>query len=124
MELVEGTDFGESFNVANLFRMNTGMKKRPYRFFSLRHVVKQLLGEDIQEKDHDPVIDATYAMRVFHRFRYLQENMAHCSSVLQTLARAPVTKSFSQRIPFIDGVALSKQSSINQKNAAVITHAE
>ncbi|KDO34362.1 hypothetical protein SPRG_01498 [Saprolegnia parasitica CBS 223.65] len=103
--LKAGEDFRAIFDVAMLFRMpNT---KSSYRYFSLRHVVKYLLEESIQETDHDPVVDAIYAMKVFKRFRHLHESPAHRHAVLETLAKTPQTPSFAKRHPIIDGVALA-----------------
>ncbi|ETW04942.1 hypothetical protein H310_04035 [Aphanomyces invadans] len=104
--LQPGVDFRELFNVADLFRVPTTASYN-YRYFSLRHVAKYLLGASIQEHDHDPVVDAVYAMKIFKRFRYLHENSGHRQAVLQTLLKTPRTPSFATRFPVIDGVLMS-----------------
>ncbi|OQR82077.1 hypothetical protein THRCLA_23247 [Thraustotheca clavata] len=106
--LKEQEDFREIFDVAKLFCMPLPSKTSAtkIRYFSLRHVVKYLLDESIQESDHDPVVDAVYAMKVFKRFRYLHESPGHRQAVLQTLAKTPQTPSFAKRHPVIDGVSL------------------
>ncbi|KAG6578010.1 RNA exonuclease 4 [Phytophthora cinnamomi] len=65
LTLQKPTDYKGEFDVADLFRLpmqlTNGVVR--YRYFSLRHVAKYLLGQDIQEADHDPVIDAREARR-------------------------------------------------------------
>ena len=101
-------DYKGEFDVADLFRlpmqMTNGVVR--YRYFSLRHVAKYLLGHEIQEADHDPVIDARYAMKVFKKFRYLHESPGQRDAVLQTLLKTPRTPSFAERYPVIDGVSM------------------
>nr|CCA27985.1 conserved hypothetical protein [Albugo laibachii Nc14] len=101
-------DYKQSFDVADLFRipMQSQNGTIRYRNFSLRHVAKYLLGTSIQEADHDPVIDAMYAMKVFKQFRYLHESPARRDAVYQTLLQTPRTPSFAQRFPVVDGVAM------------------
>ncbi|OQR86268.1 hypothetical protein ACHHYP_10797 [Achlya hypogyna] len=110
LQLKPNEDFREIFDVATLFRMpHTTLQNpsTPYRYFSLRHVVKYLLDESIQESDHDPVVDAIYAMKVFKRYRHLHESPEHRRAVLETLAKTPQTPSFAKRHPVIDGVELA-----------------
>ncbi|UIZ21133.1 hypothetical protein KXD40_000348 [Peronospora effusa] len=106
--LEKPTDYKGEFDVADLFRLpmqsTNGVVR--YRYFSLRHVAKYLLGHEIQEADHDPVIDARYAMKVFKGFRYLHENPGRRDAVLQTLLKTPRTPSFADRYPVIDGVLM------------------
>ena len=106
--LEKPTDYKEEFDVADLFRlpMQSANGVVRYRYFSLRHVAKYLLGHEIQEADHDPVIDARYAMKVFKGFRYLHENPGRRDAVLQTLLKTPRTPSFADRYPVIDGVLM------------------
>ena len=56
------------------------------------------------------MIDAKYAMRVFHRYRYLHESPGHLQAVLQSLSKTPRIPSFAERTPYIDGVALAANS--------------
>ncbi|KAF0701217.1 Aste57867_8291 [Aphanomyces stellatus] len=104
--LEAGKDFRQIFDVADLFRVPTTASYQ-YRYFSLRHVAKYLLEASIQESDHDPVVDAVYAMKVFKRYRYLHENSGHRQAVLQTLIKTPRTPSFAERHPVLDGVLMS-----------------
>ncbi|KAI9998793.1 hypothetical protein PInf_003384 [Phytophthora infestans] len=108
LTLQKPTDYKGEFDVADLFRLPmqsiNGVVR--YRNFSLRHVAKYLLGQDIQEADHDPVIDARYAMKVFKKFRHLHENPGRRDAVLQTLLKTPRTPSFAERYPVIDGVSM------------------
>ncbi|ETI36963.1 hypothetical protein F441_16920 [Phytophthora nicotianae CJ01A1] len=108
LTLQKPTDYKGEFDVADLFRLpmqsTNGVVR--YRYFSLRHVAKYLLGQDIQEADHDPVIDARYAMKVFKKFRHLHENPGRRDAVLQTLLKTPRTPSFAERYPVIDGVSM------------------
>ncbi|KAL3666026.1 hypothetical protein V7S43_008819 [Phytophthora oleae] len=108
LTLQKPTDYKGEFDVADLFRLpmqsTNGVVR--YRYFSLRHVAKYLLGHDIQEADHDPVIDARYAMKVFKQFRHLHENPGRRDAVLQTLLKTPRTPSFAERYPVIDGVSM------------------
>ena len=76
--LEEGQHFKAAFDIGKLFR-----KKKPahwgasgsrYTYFSLRHVVKCLMGTDIQQADHNPIADAEYALRVFDKYRHVHEN--------------------------------------------------
>ncbi|GLD92656.1 hypothetical protein PINS_up001235 [Pythium insidiosum] len=101
-------DYKQMFDVADLFRIPMQSKNGTirYRNFSLRHVAKYLLGHDIQEADHDPVIDAKYAMKIFKQFRHLHENPGRRDAVYQTLLQTPRTPSFAERYPVIDGVLM------------------
>jgi RNA exonuclease 4 len=105
--LEKDVDFKGWFDVADLFRipMQANGSIR-YRYFSLRHVAKYLLGLDIQEADHDPIIDAQVAMKVFKQFRYLHETPPHRDAVYQTLLKTPRTPSFAERYPILDGVMM------------------
>ncbi|KAF1320278.1 Rna exonuclease 4, partial [Globisporangium splendens] len=106
--LEKDKDYKQMFDVADLFRipMQSQNGTIRYRYFSLRHVAKYLLGHNIQEADHDPVIDAKYAMKIFKQFRYLHESPGHRDAVYQTLLKTPRTPSFAERYPMIDGVAM------------------
>ncbi|KAJ0396653.1 hypothetical protein P43SY_003002 [Pythium insidiosum] len=106
--LQKGDDYKQMFDVADLFRIPMQSKNGTirYRNFSLRHVAKYLLGHDIQEADHDPVIDAKYAMKIFKQFRHLHENPGRRDAVYQTLLQTPRTPSFAERYPVIDGVLM------------------
>ncbi|KAI9923274.1 hypothetical protein PsorP6_000704 [Peronosclerospora sorghi] len=108
LRLHKPQDYKGEFDVADLFRlpMQSTNGIVHYRYFSLRHVVKYLLGHEIQEADHDPIIDARYAMKVFKQFRYLHENPSRRDAVLQTLLKTPRTPSFAERYPVIDGVSM------------------
>ncbi|RLN44639.1 hypothetical protein BBJ29_001174 [Phytophthora kernoviae] len=130
--LQKPTDYKQEFDVADLFRLpmqaTNGVVR--YRYFSLRHVAKYLLGQDIQEADHDPVIDARYAMKVFKQFRHLHENSSHRDAVLQTLLKTPRTPSFAERFPVIDGVSMraprkrSTSPSIRNANRVAAANAQ
>lgn len=108
LTLQKPIDYKDEFDVADLFRLPmqalNGVVR--YRYFSLRHVAKHLLGHNIQEADHDPVIDARYAMKIFKQFRHLHENPGRRDAVLQTLLKTPRTPSFAERFPVIDGVLM------------------
>ncbi|TMW66163.1 hypothetical protein Poli38472_003928 [Pythium oligandrum] len=106
--LDKGSDYKQMFDVADLFRipMQSTNGTIRYRYFSLRHVAKYLLGHDIQEADHDPVIDAKYAMKIFKQFRHLHESPGRRDAVYQTLLQTPRTPSFAERYPEIDGVLM------------------
>ncbi|RLN90917.1 hypothetical protein BBJ28_00000319 [Nothophytophthora sp. Chile5] len=132
LTLQKPTDYKQEFDVADLFRLpmqaTNGVVR--YRYFSLRHVAKYLLGNDIQEADHDPVIDARYAMKVFKQFRYLHESPGHRDAVLQTLLKTPRTPSFADRYPVIDGVSMraprkpGTSPSIRNANRVAAAHAQ
>ena len=62
---------------------------------------------------HNPIIDATYAIKVFSQYRYLHDNDVRWQCVQDTLSRNPVTPSFSTMHPFIDKVAMSWQAEQN-----------
>lgn len=124
LQLEKGLDFADSFDVAQLFRVWNGPKahkRHPFRYYSLRHVAKYLMHEDIQTEDHDPVIDAQYSMKVFLRYRHLHENQSYFRSVQQTLRATPRTPSFAERHPFIDGVAISINSKLPKKSKVTKT---
>ena len=77
-----------------------------YRHFSLRHVCLNLLSEDIQSGVHNPVSDASYSLKLFHKYR--NAGVTQLRIVRDGLHRAPPTPSFSQEnTPVIDGVCVS-----------------
>ncbi|KAL7496321.1 hypothetical protein ACHAWT_004855 [Skeletonema menzelii] len=77
-----------------------------YRHFSLRHVCLNLLNEDIQSGVHNPISDASYSLKLFHKYR--NAGVTQLRIVRDGLHRAPPTPSFSQEYtPVIDGVCVS-----------------
>lgn len=77
-----------------------------YRHFSLRHVCLNLLSEDIQSGVHNPISDASYSLKLFHKYR--NAGVTQLRIVRDGLHRAPPTPSFSQEnAPVIDGVCVS-----------------
>lgn len=77
-----------------------------YRSFSLRHVCLNLLGIDIQSGVHDPIIDATYSLTLFHKYR--NSSVTQLRIVRDGLHRAPVTPGFAvEKTPVLDGVCVS-----------------
>ena len=87
-----------------------------YRHFSLRHVCLNLLSEDIQSGVHNPISDASYSLKLFHKYR--NAGVTQLRIVRDGLHRAPPTPSFSQEnTPVIDGVCVSALG-YNYKRAA------
>ena len=87
-----------------------------YRHFSLRHVCVNLLSEDIQSGVHNPISDASYSLKLFHKYR--NAGVTQLRIVRDGLHRAPPTPSFSQEFtPVIDGVCVSA-SGYRYKRAA------
>jgi hypothetical protein len=83
-----------------------GSEEMLYRYYSLRHVVRWLLGTDMQEGVHDPILDARFAMEIFVKYRHVHEDNT-IDFVLQTLKQAPRTPPFAEATPMIDGVAMA-----------------
>jgi len=76
-----------------------------YRTFSLRHCCINIVGVDIQEAAHNPVIDARYSLLLFYQYRHSPPEMLR--AVRDGLHRAPPTLSFSTEHPVVDGVCMS-----------------
>lgn len=76
-----------------------------YRTFSLRHCCINIVGVDIQEAAHNPVIDARYSLLLFYQYRHSPPEMLR--AVRDGLHRAPPTLSFSTENPVVDGVCMS-----------------
>lgn len=77
-----------------------------YRSFSLRHVCLNLLGIDIQSGVHDPIVDATHSLALFHKYR--NSSITQLRIVRDGLHRAPVTPGFAaEKTPVLDGVCVS-----------------
>ena len=76
-----------------------------YRIFSLRHCCIHLLDVDIQTNAHNPILDATYSLRLFHKYQSASPELLR--AVRDTLHRAPATPSFAADNPLIDGVVFS-----------------
>jgi len=76
-----------------------------YRTFSLRHCCINLLGVDIQETAHNPVLDARYSLLLFYQYRHSPPEMLR--AVRDGLHRAPPTLSFSAENPVLNGVCMS-----------------
>ena len=89
-----------------------------YRSFSLRHTCLHLLDTDIQAGVHNPVTDAMYSLRLFHKYREADPNLLR--AIRDTLNRAPPTPGFSSTHPVIDGVCMSKRGFIMKHNARFI----
>jgi hypothetical protein len=76
-----------------------------YRLFSLRHSCIHLLDVDIQEKAHNPIMDAKYSLLLFCKYQFASPELLR--AVRDSLHRAPPTLSFAAENPIIDGVVLS-----------------
>ena len=110
LRLVPGVDYEEAVDIAKLFRVPAppairARYGRKYTTFSLRHQVLHLLGEDIQEGVHDPVLDARYSMRLWLKYG-IAPDATKLACARQSLAAATPTPSFSRIYPYIDGVAM------------------
>ena len=78
-----------------------------YRHFSLRHVCLNLLDEDIQSGEHNPITDAKYSLLLFHKYR--NSSVTQLRIVRDGLHRAPITLGFAaEKTSVIDGVCVSK----------------
>lgn len=92
-----------------------------YRYFSLRHVCLNLLGEDIQSGVHNPIIDAKYSLVLFHKYR--DSSVTQLRIVRDGLHRAPITPSFAdENTPLIDGVCLRATGYQYKRAARKIWH--
>lgn len=89
-----------------------------YRTFSLRHCCINLLGVDIQETAHNPVIDARYSLLLFYQYRNSPPEMLR--AVRDGLHRAPPTHSFSTENPVVNGVCMSAHAYTLKGNARFI----
>eukprot|EP00555_Chaetoceros_dichaeta_P008472 CAMPEP_0198256944 /NCGR_PEP_ID=MMETSP1447-20131203/6734_1 /TAXON_ID=420782 /ORGANISM="Chaetoceros dichaeta, Strain CCMP1751" /LENGTH=360 /DNA_ID=CAMNT_0043943709 /DNA_START=138 /DNA_END=1217 /DNA_ORIENTATION=- len=89
-----------------------------YRTFSLRHCCINLLGVDIQETAHNPVIDARYSLLLFYSHRHSPPEMLR--AVRDGLHRAPPTHSFSTENPVVHGVCMSVHAYTLKRNARFI----
>ena len=75
LDLKQGVDFARHFDIADMFKLRVkdkvvdGVAKARFRFFSLRHTVIALMGVDMQSKDHNPVDDAAYSLRLFLKYK-------------------------------------------------------
>eukprot|EP00551_Chaetoceros_affinis_P012518 CAMPEP_0203680212 /NCGR_PEP_ID=MMETSP0090-20130426/38386_1 /ASSEMBLY_ACC=CAM_ASM_001088 /TAXON_ID=426623 /ORGANISM="Chaetoceros affinis, Strain CCMP159" /LENGTH=375 /DNA_ID=CAMNT_0050548165 /DNA_START=116 /DNA_END=1243 /DNA_ORIENTATION=- len=76
-----------------------------YRLFSLRHCCIHLLDVDIQEKAHNPVMDAKYSLLLFQKYKSAPPELLR--AVRDSLHRAPPTPSFAAENPLLGGVVLS-----------------
>ncbi len=76
-----------------------------YRLFSLRHCCIHLLDIDIQEKAHNPIMDAKYSLLLFKKYQFATPE--YLRALRDSLHRAPITLSFAAENPIIDGVVLS-----------------
>jgi len=89
-----------------------------YRTFSLRHCCINLLGVDIQETAHNPVIDARYSLLLFYSHRHSPPEMLR--AVRDGLHRAPPTHSFSTENPVVKGVCMSGQAYVLKRSGRCI----
>ncbi len=76
-----------------------------YRLFSLRHCCIHLLDVDIQEKAHNPIMDAKYSLLLFRKYKSASPELLR--AVRDSLHRAPPTPSFAAENPVLGGVVLS-----------------
>ena len=76
-----------------------------YRLFSLRHSCIHLLDVDIQEKAHNPIMDAKYSLLLFRKYKSASPELLR--AVRDSLHRAPPTPSFAAENPVLGGVVLS-----------------
>lgn len=108
--LKEGVDFKRIEDTAQIFRCPRPSDPRKYQYFSLRHIVRNLLGEDPQPGTHSPIEDARYAMRLVNRYGRGRCAEAKMNQIREALTKAPHTPSFASQVPFIDGCEVSKAS--------------
>jgi len=129
-KLAAGADFHSFVNIADIFKTRLPHKLnsadcsvRPgqsprYRFFSLRHTCQQLLSIDMQAADHNPIADAAYSMRLFHRYRNMEGYGLR--AVRDSIARTVPTPSFAETTPVIEGVAMGRAAYKSKWNARFV----
>lgn len=67
MDLQQGVHYCTAIDLARMFRSYHERYKN-FVYFSLRKLVYALFDEDIQCKEHDPVIDANYSLRIYAEY--------------------------------------------------------
>lgn len=108
--LKEGVDFDSMQDLAGLYRVwNT--KYNSWSIFGQDHLVKVLLGWDVENQGHNAALDAIKSMRLFNYRQILERDPSQWQQAQQALLSTPVAPSFAKRYPSFEGVCMGNRKS-------------
>lgn len=106
--LAEGTDFQSMIDLAGLYRV-WNPHHNSYSGYSQDHLVKVLLGWDVDSMTHDAVVDATKSIRLFNLYNNMQMTTGQWEQAQHALLASQPQPSFAKRNPSYDGVCMGNR---------------
>lgn len=104
--LQEGSDFHSLIDLVGVWRV-FNPKYKTFSLFSLQHECKVVLGTD--EKMHNACADAILSIRLYNRYRQLEQNPAELKTVQDALLAEEPAASFAKRNPAYEGVCMGNK---------------
>lgn len=101
--LKEGVDFASCMDLAGLYRVFNPKFNR-VTMYSQDHLVKVLLGWDLQGMQHNAALDALKSVKLFNLYQQMQQDPPAWERAKQALMDAPPTLSFARQNPTYEGV--------------------
>uniref|UniRef100_A0A383VQM2 Exonuclease domain-containing protein n=1 Tax=Tetradesmus obliquus TaxID=3088 RepID=A0A383VQM2_TETOB len=106
--LKEGTDFKSCLDLAGLYRV-WNPRYSSYSVFSQDHLVKALLGWDLENSQHNAALDALKSIKLFNLYQQLQRDEQAWQQAQERMLNAPPTLSFARTNPSYEGVCMGNR---------------
>eukprot|EP00882_Tetradesmus_deserticola_P008086 GHRQ01008516.1.p1 GENE.GHRQ01008516.1~~GHRQ01008516.1.p1 ORF type:complete len:253 (+),score=78.04 GHRQ01008516.1:76-759(+) len=106
--LKEGTDFKSCLDLAGLYRV-WNSRYNSYSVFSQDHLVKALLGWNLDNMQHNAAFDALKSIKLFNLYQQYQADQQAWQQAQQAMLDAPPTLSFARNNPSYEGVCMGNR---------------
>ncbi|KAF6254125.1 ribonuclease H-like domain-containing protein [Scenedesmus sp. NREL 46B-D3] len=106
--LREGTDFKSCLDLAGLYRV-WNSRYNSYSVFSQDHLVKALLGWNLEHMQHNAAFDALKSIKLFNLYQQYQADQQAWQQAQQAMLNAPPTLSFARNNPSYEGVCMGNR---------------
>lgn len=80
-----------------------------YSVFSQDHLVKALLGWDLENSQHNAALDALKSIKLFNLYQQLQRDEQAWQQAQERMLNAPPTLSFARTNPSYEGVCMGNR---------------
>jgi RNA exonuclease 4 len=108
--LREGVDYASCMDLAGLYRI-WNPKYNKATVYSQDHLVKVLLGWDVENTAHNAALDALKSVKLFNLYQQMQADKPAWERAQAALLDAPPTLSFARQHPTYEGVCMGNRKS-------------
>mmetsp|Transcript_29787 Transcript_29787/g.76469 ORF Transcript_29787/g.76469 Transcript_29787/m.76469 type:complete len:252 (-) Transcript_29787:293-1048(-) len=106
--LKEGVDFAELRDLTGLYRV-WNPRYNSWSVFAQDHLVKTLLGWDVDGRAHNAVEDACKSIRLFHLHNKMKASPQDWEKAQAILLAVPPGPSFAKRFPTFEGCCMGNR---------------